>query len=129
MMRYFAGDGGPLAGADRLKAAGCSWRLMTAEVNFTRFEYLAYQQWCVLHYGFRFKDVADMVGSATWGSYLESPDQGARLAELNPIWMSSVALARSQNASWGIANISPAEPVLIFHVDHKESWTAIKSTR
>jgi hypothetical protein len=128
MITYFAGHDFK-DGKARHEAAGCSWRRLTAEVNFTRFEYLAYQQWCVLHYGFRFKDVTDMVGSATWGSYLESPDRGARLAELNPIWMSSVALVRSLNASYGIAPIWSAEPVLLFHIDHKESWSIIKRTR
>merc|ERR1712050_685175 len=97
-------------------------------VNFTRFEYFAYQQWCVPHEGFTFNDLTDQVGSATWGSYLESPDKGARLVHQKPMWVSGVAMARSKNKSWEIEDWAPAEPLPIFHIDHKEGWSEFVNT-
>lgn len=71
----------------RKAAAVGGFRNLTRFISFPRFEYMAYQQWCVLHEGFSFKNVTNITGEAKWGSYLEDPLPGARLAELTPLWL------------------------------------------
>lgn len=92
------------------------WRAASAGMRFERFEHVAYQQWCVMYKGFRFKDVTNITGQAKWGSFMEDPLPGSRLGELEPLWVSGQA---AQRAEEGV--ISPlsqvAPPLLIFHAD------------
>jgi len=94
-----------------------AWQELGQQVEFPRFEHIAYQQWCVLHEGFHFKDVTDITGEAKWGSYLEDPRPGARIGELQPLWVSGDAFTRAESGEIGpMSNEAP--PLLIFHVDH-----------
>merc|ERR1711920_690664 len=61
------------------------WRDLAQNITFPRFEIIAYQQWCVLHEGFTFRDVTNLTRHAKWGSYNEEPKEGSRLAELQPL--------------------------------------------
>merc|ERR1712083_102943 len=72
--------------------------------------------WCVLHEGFRFWDVTNITGEAKWGSYMEDPLPGARLAELVPLWVSGQVMERVEN---GILPPLSTEmpPLIIFHGD------------
>lgn len=98
------------AGPDR-------WKSLGRELTFPRFEYIAYQQWCVLNEGYHFHDVTDQVGLAKWGSYLEDPRPGARVGELRPLWVSGETFTRAESGE--IPPLSAeAPPLLIFHVDH-----------
>merc|ERR1712190_168802 len=86
-------------------------------IDFTRFEYISYQQWCVLHEGFEFRDVTNITGYAKWGSYLEDPLPGARLDLLAPLWISVESLSKAESGE--IAKMSKeTPPLLVFHVDH-----------
>mmetsp|Transcript_94644 Transcript_94644/g.276699 ORF Transcript_94644/g.276699 Transcript_94644/m.276699 type:complete len:292 (+) Transcript_94644:823-1698(+) len=110
------------------------WRELSVGVGFKRFEYLAYQQWCALQEGFRFRDVTNVTGEAKWGSYMEDPLPGARLGELRPLWISGQALERVEDH-----RLPPlprdVPPLLIFHSDQgrsrakrekrKEEWEAV----
>jgi len=99
-------------------AAAGGWRAFARSIRFTRFEYMAYQQYCALREGFRFWDVTNITGEAKWGSYLEDPQPGARLADLRPMWVSMEALSRTISGT--IPPLSKeAPPLLIFHVDHE----------
>jgi len=102
--------------ADAKPAEEVGYRELARRVRFNRFEILAYHQWCVLHEGFRFRDVTNLTGEAKWGSYLEDPQPGANLAELAPLWTSAQALERAVK---GIITGTPADqpPLLIFHSD------------
>jgi len=106
---------------------GDSWRALLQGIRFPRFEYICYQQWCVLHEGYVFRDVTNITGMAKWGSYLEDPQmKGADLAVLEPLWISVETLTKAENGF--IQNLSKtAPPLMIFHVDHnsfrfKEVW-------
>lgn len=96
------------------------YRQKATGIVFPRFEYLSYQQWCVLHEGFTFRDVTDITGEAKWGSYMEDPLPGARLAELKPIWFSGEAMERLEQ---GVLPRLSAEdpPLIIFHADKGKS--------
>eukprot|EP00927_Polykrikos_kofoidii_P065205 TRINITY_DN60993_c0_g1_i1.p1 TRINITY_DN60993_c0_g1~~TRINITY_DN60993_c0_g1_i1.p1 ORF type:complete len:511 (-),score=50.14 TRINITY_DN60993_c0_g1_i1:267-1772(-) len=97
-----------------------SWSVLARKTTFTRFEHVEYQQWCVLHEGFQFRDVTHITGQASWGSYMEDPQPGARLAELHPLWVSSNAFSRAKRKI--IPDLAPAEPYLVFHVDQAEGF-------
>eukprot|EP00930_Biecheleria_cincta_P082271 TRINITY_DN72031_c0_g1_i1.p1 TRINITY_DN72031_c0_g1~~TRINITY_DN72031_c0_g1_i1.p1 ORF type:complete len:552 (+),score=94.13 TRINITY_DN72031_c0_g1_i1:122-1777(+) len=95
-----------------------SWRETAVGITFPRFEYVAYQMWTVLHEGWDYLDVTDITLEAKWGSYLEDPQFGSRLAELKPMWTSAEALWRVEDDKIpGFSEIHP--PLLIFHVDHE----------
>lgn len=97
--------------------ASSSWSNLIQPIHFTPFEYIAYQQFCMLNEGYHINDVTNLTGEAKWGSYLEDPLDGARLDELQPMWISSEALQASWNRK--IPKLSmQAPPLLIFHVDH-----------
>lgn len=94
-----------------------SWRETARGIRFPRFEYVAYQMWTVLHDGWDFLDVSDTTLEAKWGSYLEDPQLGSRLAELKPMWTSADALGRVEDGSVpAFSEVDP--PLLIFHLDH-----------
>jgi len=93
------------------------WGGLMSSFRFPRFEYLAYQQYCVMHEGFRFRDVTDVTMEAKWGSYLEDPQHGSRLAELNPMWASAETVERSEEKHILPLSVE-APPLLIFHTDH-----------
>lgn len=95
------------------------WQNLSRWVHFVRFEHIAYQQYCVLNEGFRFNDVTDLTGEAKWGSYLEDPMPGSRLAELAPMWVSSEALFSAQRGKVPPL-LEDRPPLLIFHVDHNQ---------
>jgi len=96
------------------------WRTASAGMVFERFEHVSYQQWCVMHKGFRFKDVSNITGQAKWGSFMEDPLPGSRLGELEPIWVSGQASQRAEEGE--IAPLSQAvPPLLIFHADQGRS--------
>merc|ERR1712194_850276 len=99
-----------------LRPAAGGWARLAADIKFVPFEYLSYQQWCVLHEGFRFRDVTEYTGEAKWGSYMEDPLPGAQLASLEPLWVSSEALDRVESGV--LPALSDAvPPLLIFHAD------------
>jgi len=92
------------------------WRSLATKIQFTRFEIISYHQWCVMHEGFVFRDVTNLTGMAKWGSYMEDPLPGARIGELEPIWVSSHALTRSEKGV--ISTFSEdVPPLLLFHAD------------
>merc|ERR1712048_50165 len=94
------------------------WRNLSRGVRFTRFEYMSYQQWCVMHEGFRFRDVTNVSGEAKWGSYLEDPLPGARVSELEPLWISAEALSKAERGEIPTMR-KTAPPLMIFHADHE----------
>eukprot|EP00933_Yihiella_yeosuensis_P020050 TRINITY_DN16174_c0_g1_i1.p1 TRINITY_DN16174_c0_g1~~TRINITY_DN16174_c0_g1_i1.p1 ORF type:complete len:573 (-),score=122.94 TRINITY_DN16174_c0_g1_i1:216-1910(-) len=94
------------------------WRAAARTLRFPRFEYVCYQQWSVLHEGFRFRDVTDTTMEAKWGSYLEDPQQGSHLTELNPMWASAETVWRSEDKQISALS-TQAPPLLIFHTDHE----------
>uniref|UniRef100_A0A7S0A1M6 Uncharacterized protein n=1 Tax=Pyrodinium bahamense TaxID=73915 RepID=A0A7S0A1M6_9DINO len=96
------------------------WRNLSTGISFKRFEYVAYQQWCVLREGFRFRDVTNITGEAKWGSYMEDPLPGAKLNELHPLWISGQAAERVEH---GVLPPLSAKrpPLLIFHADQGRS--------
>lgn len=95
-----------------------TWREMATGITFPRFEYIAYQMYTVLHHGWDYLDVTDITLEAKWGSYLEDPQFGSRLAELKPMWTSAEALWRAEDDKIpGFSEQQP--PLLIFHVDHE----------
>jgi len=102
------------------------WRNLSVAVHFNRFEYMAYQQWCVLFEGFHFRDVTNTTGEARWGSYMEDPQPGARLGELQPLWISGQALERVEAGRLPPlpAGEGAAPPLLIFHSDQGRSRAA-----
>jgi len=103
-------DGCDVRGPNRYK------RLMQ-RIRFPMFEYICYQQWCVLNEGFSFRDVTSISGLAKWGSYLEDPLPGSRLADLHPIWVSAETVVSSERGRIKrLAEDKP--PLIIFHVDH-----------
>ncbi|CAK0907152.1 unnamed protein product [Prorocentrum cordatum] len=105
-------------GRAKLETANCSFQSLSRSLEYTPFEHLAYQQWCVLHEGFAFRDMSDVVTStANWGSFMEGPAAGARLVDLRPGWVSARALAMAQDGE--IPDLSPAEPLLLFHIDRQ----------
>lgn len=92
------------------------WMNLATGINFVRFEYIGYQQWCVLKEHFRFKDVTNITGEAKWGSYMEDPLPGSRLAELSPLWISGQALQRMEEGE--LPPLSKNDPpLIIFHAD------------
>merc|ERR1712039_755180 len=94
------------------------WRNSSRFVRFVRFEYIAYQQFSVLHEGFRFWDVTNLTGEAKWGSYLEDPMPGAQLNSLAPMWVSMEALSAARRGE--IPALSEEQPpLLLFHADHQ----------
>merc|ERR1712066_575904 len=90
---------------------GGSWRNLSAVMIFQRFEHVGYQQWTVLHEGFTFWDVTNITGEAKWGSYMEDPQPGARLAELRPLWVSGEGLERVERGK--LVKLSEQEPPLL----------------
>merc|ERR1712216_211696 len=96
------------------------WQALASKMRFQRFEHVSYQQWCVLHEGFTFRDVTNITGEAKWGSYMEDPLPGARLAELEPLWISNQALERVES---GVLPEMSKEvpPLLVFHADQGRS--------
>jgi len=80
------------------------WRNLSVSVMFRRFEYLAYQQWCVLFEGFRFRDVTNLTGEARWGSYMEALERVEK-GVLPPL----------------PAGAGTTPPLLIFHSDKGRS--------
>jgi len=103
------------------------WRTLLRDMRFPAFEHLAYQQWCMLHEGFRMWDVTNLTGEAKWGSYLEDPPDGARIGELTPLWVSAETYVRAERSI--IPPLSKVDPpLIIFHVDHEpdrfqtEAW-------
>jgi len=103
-----------------LESFAGSYRRLATGIQFTRFEHLSYQQWCAMHEGFNFRDVTDITGEAKWGSYMEDPLPGARLAELKPVWISGEALERVENGQLPPMNVEEP-PLLIFHADKGRS--------
>mmetsp|Transcript_71690 Transcript_71690/g.205748 ORF Transcript_71690/g.205748 Transcript_71690/m.205748 type:complete len:512 (-) Transcript_71690:68-1603(-) len=103
-----------------LESFAGSYRRLATGIKFTRFEHLSYQQWCAMHEGFNFRDVTDITGEAKWGSYMEDPLPGARLAELKPVWISGEALERVENGQLPPMNVQEP-PLLIFHADKGRS--------
>merc|ERR1711870_52112 len=89
------------------------WRSFSRHIQFSRFEHIAYQQWSVLHEGFRFLDVTNITGEAKWGSYMEDPQPGARLTGLDPLWISSKVLVKSSEGKLPLSETAP--PFLVFH--------------
>merc|ERR1712129_114895 len=86
-------------------------------IKFAPFEYIAYQQYCMLNEGFRINDVTNLTGDAKWGSYLEDPLPGARLDKLQPMWISGDALKAVWRGS--VPELSKeAPPLMVFHIDH-----------
>jgi len=101
------------------------WKRLLRRVSFSRFEYVSYQQWCVLQEGFSFRDVTNITGPAKWGSYLEDPVKGSNVTELRPLWASAEAVVLSRQGQ--IQSLSAAEPpLIIFHVDHRGSHFSTK---
>jgi len=97
-----------------------NWQHFSRLFKFPRFEHIFYQQWNVLHEGFRFKDVTNLTGYAKWGSYLEDPLPNARIGEMQPLWVSSHALVLVEDGF--IPALSrEAPPLLIFHADQEGS--------
>ncbi|CAJ1372797.1 unnamed protein product [Effrenium voratum] len=95
-----------------------SWRQVAQRLFFPRFEYVLYQMWTMLYDGWDIRDVTNITKEAKWGSYLEDPQHGSRLAELRPMWASAETVLREEEGK--IASFSEEEPpVLIFHVDHE----------
>lgn len=92
------------------------WRNLSTLIAWRPFEHIAYQQWCVLHEGFRFRDVTELTGEARWGSYLEEPEPGAQLEPLEPLWISTYAVQRSEGGVIGRLSASQP-PLLVFHLD------------
>eukprot|EP00435_Cladocopium_sp_Y103_P039452 s1780_g10.t1 len=93
-----------------------SWRAVTQNIFFPRFEHVVYQMWCMLYEGWDIQDVTNITLEAKWGSYLEDPQENSELAKLRPMWVSSEALSKAQSGK--IMALSKEEPPLIlFHVD------------
>lgn len=93
-----------------------SWRAVTQNIFFPRFEHVVYQMWCMLYEGWDIQDVTNITLEAKWGSYLEDPQENSELAKLQPMWVSSEALSKAQSGK--IMALSKEEPPLIlFHVD------------
>merc|ERR1712217_305256 len=89
-------------------------------IVFARFEHLAYQQWCILHEGFRVRNVTDIAGEASWGSYMEDPPPGSRLGKLQPLWISAKAFVGVEKDI--LAPLSQeAPPLLVFDADKEAS--------
>jgi len=99
------------------KPAAHGFRNLSAGIRFPRFEIISYHQWCAMHEGFHFQDVTNLTGEAKWGSYLEDPMPGARINELQPMWISAEALLRSESGQIP-AMSRDVPPLLIFHADH-----------
>lgn len=96
-----------------------SWRKVAQGISFPRFEYVAYQMWTMLYDGWDIRDVTSITLEAKWGSYLEDPQDGSKLSQLNPMWVSANALSRAEEGR--IAKLSTQDPpLLIFHVDHED---------
>lgn len=94
------------------------WRDLARNITFPRFEIIAYQQWCVLHEDFEFRDVTNLTNFAKWGSYLEEPRAGARITDLTPMWISSTVFVMAEKGQ--IPPLSTnVPPLLVFHVDHE----------
>eukprot|EP00434_Breviolum_minutum_P008536 symbB.v1.2.007530.t1/scaffold462.1/size201456/20 len=93
-----------------------SWRDVSQQIFFPRFEHVVYQMWCMLYEGWDVKDVTDVTLEAKWGSYMEDPLENSQLAKLQPMWVSSEALSKAQSGK-----IMPfdkeAPPLILFHVD------------
>ena len=97
-----------------------NWRLLSTRITWQRFEHLGYQHWTVLHEGFSFRDVTEWTGPAKWGSYMEDPQPGAKLAPLKPLWVSGQALERVERQV--LPPLSDEEPpLLVFHGDQGRS--------
>merc|ERR1712113_846286 len=97
------------------------WVDIASSLMFPRYEHLTYQMWCVLHHGYRIKDVTNLTGSAPWASYSEDPKPGSRIAELEPMWVSSRVFRFAQEGK--IPPLSSEKPpLLIFHVDREENY-------
>jgi len=94
------------------------WQALSKRIHFPRFEYISYQQYCVIYEGFRFDDVTNITGEAKWGSYLEDPQSFARLDLMKPMWISMEALDRVQKGVLKPLN-EDEPPLLIFHADHE----------
>lgn len=99
---------------------GGRWRTLATYIRFTRFEYISYQQWCMMHEGFRIRDVTGLTGEAKWGSYMEDPLPGAQLAPLKPLWVSGGALSMSEQGAIPPMNEN-VPPLIIFHADKGEA--------
>lgn len=99
------------------------WRnWSTTQQRFPRFEYIGYQQLCVLYDGWRFRDVTNITRDAKWGSYLEDPIPGSQLGQLKPLWVSAETIDRAEGGV--IGPLSREEPpLLIFHADHVPRFT------
>lgn len=110
------------------KDSAAFYQTLLRGMNMPRFEYMAYQQWCCLHEDFSFRDVTPIVGYAKWGSYLEDPQPGARLAELSPMWISGDAMVSWYQQKIGDMNRTDP-PLLVFHVDHKRDRFETKSDK
>ena len=95
------------------------WRVMSRPVRFPRFEMLSYHVWCVLHEGYELWDVTHLTNETSWGSFLEVPQPGARLAELEPMWIGADALVMVRQTKVGPLSLT-TPPLLVFHVDHAE---------
>lgn len=93
-----------------------NWRELSAQINWKRFEMLGYHQWCILKEGFHIRDVTPITGEAKWGSYMEDPMPGARLAELSPIWISGEGMERVEQGVIPPMN-QAVPPLIIFHAD------------
>eukprot|EP00931_Biecheleriopsis_adriatica_P081745 TRINITY_DN5509_c1_g2_i1.p1 TRINITY_DN5509_c1_g2~~TRINITY_DN5509_c1_g2_i1.p1 ORF type:complete len:469 (-),score=116.74 TRINITY_DN5509_c1_g2_i1:75-1376(-) len=95
-----------------------SWRDVARNLRFPRFEYVAYQMFTMLYEGFDVRDVTNLTLEAKWGSYLEDPQFGSKLAELKPMWASAETVYRIEDEK--LPKFSKEEPpLLIFHVDHE----------
>lgn len=95
------------------------WKNLAKTLSFVRFEYLTYQQFCVLFMGFRFNDVTHLSGEAKWGSYMEDPQDIARLDLIAPppLWVSEQSADLIRKKGLNMSRESP--PLLIFHADHR----------
>jgi len=93
------------------------WEALLQQIAFTQFEHIAYQQWCILHEGYRLDDVTPITGMAKWGSYIEDPLPGSRMRDLHPMWFPADAYMAYKNGQIpGMSSVDP--PLLYCHVDH-----------
>merc|ERR1740129_120484 len=113
-----AGDLIASVSAERPKL-GRDWRAISRPVRFPHFEMISYHVWCVLHEGYDVWDVTEITKETGWGSFLEDPQPGSRLAELEPMWIASESLLLARHGL--ILQLSRKNPpLLVFHIDHQE---------
>merc|ERR1712046_476049 len=114
-------------GLRKLQSVNGSWREISRNISFPRFEHVGYQQWRVLHDGFQFEDVSEIVGEVNC-SFLECPPiQGlSKMATLRPLWVScrvfDLELQKRLSPS-----INVAEPLLFFMADVGKCGTSIEN--